>query len=103
MQAETGSLGSHTMFVLNSAFATELLKRADIEKALGAKISADLPYHPYIYLRAVNEGVPVVLGAPKSEPAEKLRGLAKLVLGGVASAVAADPEKREKRGRFGRR
>jgi pilus assembly protein CpaE len=101
--AETGSLGSQTMFVLNNLFAGELLRRSDIETALGAKIWADLPYHALVYLRAVNEGVPVVLGAPKSAPAEKLRALANEVLGGAATAPAADPAKKERKGLFGRR
>lgn len=101
--AETGSLGSQTMFVLNNLFAGELLRRSDIETALGAKIWADLPYHALVYLRAVNEGVPVVLGAPKSAPAEKLRALANAVLGGAATAPVAAPGKKERKGLFGRR
>ena len=40
---ETGALGATTVFVLNNAFSRDLLKRSDIENALGAPISADLP------------------------------------------------------------
>ena len=79
--AETGAVGGTTLFVLNNAFARELLRRADIETALGAKIAADLPYDPIVYLKAVNEGVPVVRSAPKSMPAERLRALATIVFG----------------------
>ena len=100
--SETGSLGAQTMFVLNNAFARELLKRVDIEGALGAKISVDLPYDPIVYLKAVNEGVPVVLGSPKSAPAEKLRVLANMILGGAATATATQASKKERRGLFGR-
>ena len=39
------------------------LKPRDIDHALGTKIAFDLPYDPFLYLKAVNEGVPVVLGA----------------------------------------
>jgi pilus assembly protein CpaE len=103
--AETGQLGAQTLFVLNNAFARELLRRSDIESALGATISADLPYDSIAYLKSVNEGVPVVLGAPKSAPAEKLRALADVVFGPapVDPAVVVEPPKKEKRGLFGRR
>jgi Flp pilus assembly CpaE family ATPase len=103
--AESGSLGGQTVFVLNNAFARDLLKRSDIETALGATISADLPYDPVVYLRAVNEGNPVVRSAPKSPPADKLRALATTVFGSAltAPAAGAEPPKKEKRGLFGRR
>jgi pilus assembly protein CpaE len=104
--SESGSLGGQTVFVLNNAFARELLKRGDIETALGSTISADLPYDPVVYLKAVNEGNPVVLSAPKSPPAEKLRALATTVFGGALVAPAgpsAGAPKKEKRGLFGRR
>lgn len=98
---ETGSMGATTMFVLNNAFARELLKRADIESALGAKVTADLPYDPFVYLKAVNEGVPVVRSAPRSQPAEHLRRLAGIVFG--TTERSALPAARERRGLFGRR
>lgn len=103
---ETGSMGATTMFVLNNLFARDLLKRTDIENALGALVSADLPYDPFVYLKAVNEGVPVVRSAPKSAPAEHLRRLAGLVFGvdrPAAGPTAVPGEKKEKRGLFGRR
>ncbi|MEW6225015.1 MAG: AAA family ATPase [Chloroflexota bacterium] len=100
--SETGAMGAATMFVLNNAFARQLLRRADIENALGAQITADLPYDPFVYLKAANEGVPVVRNAPKSPPAEHLRKLASIVFGGAGTAVAAGPPK-ERKGLFGRR
>ncbi len=101
--SEIGALGGSTMFVLNNAFARDLLKRSDIETALGAKIAADLPYDPMVYLKAVNEGVPVVRSSPKSIPAERLRALADLVFGPVVTDAPAPVERKEKRGLFGRR
>ena len=112
--AETGAMGATTMFVLNNAFARDLLRRSDIETALGSPIAADLPYDPIVYLKAVNEGVPVTRGAPKSAPAMKLRELADQVFGkatatpartteAAAGAPAEDPQPKERRGLFGRR
>ena len=108
---ETGALGATTVFVLNNAFSRDLLKRSDIENALGAPISADLPYDSIAYLKAVNEGNPVVRSAPKSMAANGLRNLANIVLGPVVTPTAATDGKgpatekpaKERRGLFGRR
>ena len=75
----------------------------DIETALGSKIAADLPYDPIVYLKAVNEGNPVVRSAPKSPAADKLRALATIVFGAVLVPAARQAAKSDKRGRFGRR
>jgi len=105
--SETGAMGATTLFVLNNAFARELLRRADIESALGALITSDLPYDPIVYLKAVNEGVPVVLGAPRTAPALKLRELADVVFGRVGGAGSGngrvEQAPKAKRGLFGRR
>jgi pilus assembly protein CpaE len=99
--SDIGAMGGSILFVLNNAFARDLLKRSDIETALGAKIAAELPYDPLVYLKAVNEGVPVVRGSAKSLPAERLRALADTVMGPVAGVAPAAAK--EKRGLFGRR
>ena len=113
--SETGSMGATTLFVLNNAYARDLLKRADIEAVLGSPITADLPYDPIVYLKAVNEGNPVVRSAPKSVPALSLRALADVVFGPMALSGARTPApaaaaagakakpKPEKKGLFGRR
>ncbi len=105
--SETGAMGSSTHFVLNNTFARELLKRTDIESALGASISTDLPYDPIAYLRAANEGVPVIISSPRSAPALKLRELADVIFGKVRTAAAApapaEPVTKARRGLFGRR
>ena len=60
--------------------------------------TADLPYDPFVYLKAVNEGVPVVRSAPKTAPAERLRALAEIVFGPRDGAAGQKPKK----GLFGR-
>jgi pilus assembly protein CpaE len=89
---ETGSLPGATTFVLNDLFARQLLRVRDVESALGAKIELQLPYDQVLYLKAVNEGVPVVVGAPKSAPAEALRALSAKVLGNASSPAAASAD-----------
>jgi pilus assembly protein CpaE len=100
--AESGRIGAQTLFVLNHTFSRDLLKQSDVETALGAKISSDLPYDPIVYLKAVNEGVPVVRGAPRSPAADHFRSLATTVFGtGLVGATPA-PVKQERRGLFRR-
>ncbi len=73
----THAIAAKATFVLNSAYAKELVRPRDVETALGAKIVANLPYDPFVYLKAVNEGVPVILGAPRTPPAESLAQLSR--------------------------
>ena len=92
---ETGTLSSKAVFVLNNAFARDILKPRDVEGVLGTKIVYELPYDPFLYLKAVNEGVPVVLGAAESPPAQRLVKLAATVFGEDGYSVpAAEPARR---------
>ena len=101
---EAGTIGPKATFVLNNVFAREILKPRDIEAALGTKISTDLPYDAFLYLKAVNEGVPIVLGAPRSAPAERLSRLSASAFGSdVATAPPAPEPRKGGRFSFGRR
>ncbi len=98
---EAGSIGMKATFVLNNIFAREILKPRDIEAALGTRITMELPYDPFLYLKAVNEGVPIVLGASRSPAAELLVKLSGSAFGEDGFTVPAVEEKRG--GLFGRR
>jgi pilus assembly protein CpaE len=96
------------IFVLNHVFAREILKSRDVETALGRPPAIDLPYDPVVYVKAVNEGIPVVRGAPLSSAAQALERLAALAVGdptpeeGATGSVqpTAAPDKR-RAGLFG--
>jgi pilus assembly protein CpaE len=101
---ETGSVGLKAMFVLNIQFAREILKLRDVESALSNKIGLELPYDPFLYLKAVNEGIPIVIGAARSVPAERLLRLTASAFdddGQVATPAAV--EERRSGGLFRRR
>jgi pilus assembly protein CpaE len=98
---ETGSIGAKSTFVLNNMFAREILKPRDIESVLGTRISSDLPYDPFLYLKAVNEGVPIVLGAPRSPAAEQLVKLSTTAFGADGFIVPAGEVEKKKPRRFG--
>lgn len=97
---EAGSVAGKSTFVLNNQFAREILKLRDVESALGTRVASELPYDPFLYLKAVNEGVPIVLGAPRSLPAEKFEKLAATAFGldGISVPEAPAPKRA---GRFG--
>jgi len=84
---ETGSVALKSMLVLNNPFAREILKLRDVEGALGSKVAFELPYDPFLYLKAVNEGIPVVVGAARSAPAERLARLSASAFGDDGLAV----------------
>ena len=87
---EAGSVPAKATFVLNNMVAREILRLRDIETSLGTRVAVDLPYDPFVYLKAVNEGNPVVAGAPKSAAAERLNALATLAFGDAPGVVVQD-------------
>jgi pilus assembly protein CpaE len=92
--SDVGSVGLKTTFVLNNIFAREILKPRDVENFLGTKISSELPYDPFLYLKASNEGVPIVTGAPRSIPAERLIKLAAAAFGEEGSSLPGADERK---------
>ncbi len=95
---EVGSAASTATFVLNHLFAREMLSMKQIEAAIGTQVTAEIPYDPGLYLKSINEGVPVVQGAPNSAPARALARLA-TTISGVSHADA--PTVADRRGLFG--
>jgi Flp pilus assembly CpaE family ATPase len=104
--AETATLRARTHFVVNHIFPKELLKTRDIENLLHARPAAEIPYTEVDMIRAVNEGVPVVLGHPASAASTAMHGLMQALLGIEPAAAARHGKQRDtERGgfRFGRR
>jgi pilus assembly protein CpaE len=97
---EAGSVAAKSTFVLNNQFAREILKLRDVESALGTRVASELPYDAFLYLKAVNEGVPIVLGAPRSLPAERFEKLAATAFGLDGISVPEEPAPK-RAGRFG--
>jgi pilus assembly protein CpaE len=104
---ETGSIVDKTTFVLNNVFAREILKLRDVESGLGARIAADLPYDPFLYQKAVNEGIPLVRGAARTLIAERFAQIASLAFAGQGTPIVvgapAQVDDRKQTGLFGRR
>lgn len=79
---DTSSVMTKAIYVLNNMFPREPLRTPDVETALGTKITLDLPYDPLLYVKAINEGVPLTVGSPKSSAAERMSRIATTALAG---------------------
>jgi pilus assembly protein CpaE len=77
---QTGASVSRTTFVLNHLYEQELLRTPAVENVLGARLGFELPYDSILYQKAVNQGVPLVRGAPGSGPAKAFQELAAMLL-----------------------
>ncbi len=93
---------AETSYVLNEIFARELLRRRDIEEALGRHIALTIPYDAFGFLKSVNEGVPIVDGSPRSPSAEQLRRLAARLAGLPDGSVTNERKSKGLGGLFGR-
>jgi pilus assembly protein CpaE len=100
---EAGTVGLKSTFVLNNMFARDILKVRDVESFLGAKMAVELPYDPFLYLKAANEGVPIVTGAPRSAPAERLIKLSSTAFGQQPFQIPVEAEEKGLAGLFRRR
>jgi len=82
-------------YVLNQIFSREILRLRDIEDALETKIAITIPYDAFAFLKSVNEGVPLVIGAPKTPAAEQFGRLVNRLTGlDAPDAPSAAPSKR---------
>lgn len=94
--------------LLNRAHSRVGISQSDVEAVLGRTPDVFIPSDREIP-RTVNEGIPIVVARPQSEPAEAYGRLASLLLGdavGVQEAVpvtASAPEGGSKRKIFGRK
>jgi Flp pilus assembly CpaE family ATPase len=94
--------GTEPTIVVNETYALQTLTPADIENALGRRVTIRIPYDPLLYLRAVNQGNPVFASAPTSQPARRFDQLASVLLGEDAPPTAPDTRRRGLAGIFGR-
>lgn len=98
---ETERGRSGVILILNHQFARDMLRRDEIQGALGATIDLELPYDQSLYLAAVNAGQPLVIGAERSVPAERFSALVDIILGeGQASEGSKSGDARQRFGRL---
>ncbi len=96
-----GELGE-VSYVLNQIFARELLRLSHIEEALGTKVALTIPYDSFAFLKSVNEGVPLVVGSPRSDAAEQFRILGARLAGLSSTSGSGERKPKGLSGLFGR-
>ncbi len=87
-------IAQRSLLVVNHLYAREMVRPSDIEEALGVRIAVELPYDALVYIKSVNEGIPLVRSAPRTAAAEELGRLASL----VAGEEIPEPDAPQKRG-----
>ena len=73
-----GPLAERTIFVLNEIYAKPTITAEQIEEHLGVQISIQVPFDGENFMRAVNEGQPLVSLARRSAAATAIKHLAEL-------------------------
>jgi pilus assembly protein CpaE len=81
--AEHGAPAERRFFALNHVFENDMLRLDDLERSLQTSIDAELLYDSIAYLKAVNEGVPVVAATTRGPAAARLERVAQQILGQV--------------------
>jgi pilus assembly protein CpaE len=95
--AEYEAPAERHVVVLNHIFAADLVKSDDLRRSLQLPIDHEVPYDPLLFLKAVNEGIPVVISAASSPPAQALRRLASRLMGPVVQQAPAEPVSRNRK------
>jgi pilus assembly protein CpaE len=92
--ADTGTVIAEPIIVVNEMYAHQVLTPDDIQNALQKRVAVRIPYDPLLFVRAVNEGRPVIVTAPASAPARRLDELAAIIIGEDAPNLAQGPRRR---------
>lgn len=90
--AEYESPAERHVVVLNHIFAADLVKTEDLRRSLQLPIDDEIPYDALLFLKAANEGIPVVISAPSSAPVQAFRRLATRLVGPVAPREPVEGE-----------
>ena len=84
--AEYEAPSERHVVVLNHIFAAQLVKTEDLRRSLQLPVDDEIPYDPLLFLKAANEGIPIVISAPSSLPGQAFRRLATALVGPVTQA-----------------
>ena len=76
--SENGAMADKAMFVLNELYPKPTITAEQIEEHLGIRISLEVPHDGENFLRAVNEGQPLVSLARHSPAAAAIKRLAEM-------------------------
>jgi pilus assembly protein CpaE len=96
--SESGSATDRATFVVNQVYPRQMIDGEQIEEHLGIKVGMEIPYDGENFLKAVNEGQPLVAFGHRSSATAALRKLATQLTNGEVEAVTLPAQGRT--GRF---
>jgi pilus assembly protein CpaE len=104
MLSDMGGAADRAIFVINEIYPKTPITADQIEEHVGVKVSLQVPYDSENFLRAVNEGQPLVGMARRSAAATALKKLAELLAetGAEGGEVRATKKGRRLGGLLGR-
>ena len=97
VMSENGTAADRSVFVVNQIYPKQMITGEQIEEHLGVKVGAEIPYDGESFVKAINEGQPLVKMARRTASAAALRKLAEQLTESAVEPVEAAPQRR---GRF---
>ncbi len=94
VMSESGAAAERAVFVVNDIYPRPMIGPEQIEEHLGIKVGLQVPYDAEIFVRAANEGQPLILLARRSAPAAAIRRLAELLADSGRGEEVRVPERR---------
>lgn len=79
VMSDYGSLTDKTIFVLNEIYPRSMITASQIEDHIGIKVNATVPYEGESFMRAVNEGHPMVTFARGGNAGMAIKTLAEKI------------------------
>jgi len=97
VMSDAGGATDRSLFVVNNIYPRAMINAEQIEEHLGIKIGLEIPYDGDNFVKAVNEGQPLMTIAHRSPAAAAIRKLAaELTTGSAPEAErAAQPQQRK--------
>ena len=96
VMSESGGATDRSLFVVNHIYPKAMISSEQIEEHLGIKIGLEIPYDGDNFVKAVNEGQPLMTIAHRSPAAATIRKLAaQLTTGSAPDAESAQPQQRK--------
>ena len=96
--SEMGNVADRTVFVVNDVYPKSSISADQIEEHLSIRVGLTMPYDSENYLRAINEGQPIVSLSRRSHAAGALRKLSEMLADNDVDDGAPRPQKK---GRLG--
>jgi pilus assembly protein CpaE len=97
MLSDMGGAADRAIFVVNEIYPKTPITADQIEEHVGIKVSLQIPYDSENFLRAVNEGQPLVGMARRSAAATALKKLAELLAETGTEGAEIRPTKKSRR------